>query len=328
MTIVYGNRVTRVVSSEVVSNCMGRRTCTRCIGSGDAGPCGWSVSKQKCVDGRPSNTVSNRLSCPTFLVERNRTANVVTVINEGTGFVSVNSTVTCQVDDVDHTASVQEGNRIFCDATRDPPKISFLSVTVDGVPLRFDNASNHYMVAEKPCVSQGYTCKSCLWKDERYMAAFTWCPAGCPSEDDREFKWSNVRRLSDFKQVKDVRIRIGGECARIDGFEPEYGPVVGTTAIKIRVHDHWLLSGGDKWPYTVNVNGRSCVVGPKNATGADGTIVCTVNGTTVNDSGPVEVTYYGWPEVVVRSNATFRFVEPAITTVWQICGNDAWRSEK
>lgn len=339
-------------------NCEAKFTCLDCVEL--APKCIWLMATQTCnratitadasTYSPPPLTAYGEESCPSFEVSFNKSADdfgtthhhvKVMVSNDPTrAFRTLlrRSAIKCYMNDVNVTGLVRD-DQIVCDIPEekfiDPAMsnspFSYVSVTMGGVTLAFNDRLDHYLDTHhfNGCVAQQVyndECVSCSWDNEdghRYYCR--WC-----SRNDQCTGMSqncDVRLLSNTtysEDTSDVEVRC--PVARIESIVPAYASWAGGTTVRVTVSNHKILS--ENCIVVVTISDSKCLLP---ATTKDGTgITCTIspagNGTRPAD-GPVRVTYVSRLDdrpkrnrVTVRSDKPFRFVEPEITGMRPTCG--------
>lgn len=219
--------------------CAERWTCTSCT-EGTTPSCSWSVAEQTCADSvaatelRSRLVVTDRSSCPKFSVENifsamadNKVTITVTVDDghEGRGFVDLldKSSVTCQLYNKTIKANV-DGDRISCTLTytksrynvkcRDfVPVVSHLLILFDDDKfLRFDNASDHYMIGY-PSDCPDIECLDCNRNNGTHRTYCTRCSNNnTTSVNTKPFHYCEVRKTSNFVKSNSDKTKIGDMC--------------------------------------------------------------------------------------------------------------------
>uniref|UniRef100_A0A2H8TZ48 Plexin-A3 n=1 Tax=Melanaphis sacchari TaxID=742174 RepID=A0A2H8TZ48_9HEMI len=295
----------------------------------------------------PTKPVLDAGSCPRFKVNyqkqttldtTNRTVNVK-VSNDPTGKFRVlleRGDVFCHLNEIKYPGKVESGGRqITCESDYSESvnsslsSIVYFATSVNNVTLAFDDKREHYLdftVPRNACVTENQLgpsdeCKVCLWDDHVYRYYCQWCPKSNPCTGS--YQQCDVRRLADPSRttpVKDVLV----QCpeVRIESIEPRYGSWAGGTTLRIVINNHRTLS--ENKVTVVKVANSRCLLP---TVSMDGTaVMCTIPPTnsSVLNQGPVEVTYRSevnklLPTFTLRSNQSFYFVEPVITSVWPSC---------
>lgn len=351
----------------VTANCVALETCTKCL---DAAPdCSWSLVRQSCNntvateqqlmenesdDGHhhpPSQAVVDIRSCPRLTVTNqkygtfystHRTVNVL-VANDPNGRLRellLRSNVTCHMNDMVYAGQVEDGGRkITCVSdltevvdTLESSTVYFV-VTMNGVPLSFENMLDHYLESFKSrdtCddeQSPSDECKLCLWQHDVYQYYCQWCPAS--NTCTGSYQHCDVRQLNapaSVVSLPDVVIRCPE--VKIESITPRYGSWAGGTTMRIVIKNHKILA--EKRVTVVKVADSRCLLPTVSMDGT--TIMCTIPPSNSSElkEGPVEVTYkseadledrpLSLPTYTLRSNQTFYFVEPVITSMTPACG--------
>ncbi|CAI6350940.1 unnamed protein product [Macrosiphum euphorbiae] len=296
----------------------------------------------------PTKPVREAGSCPrltvyyqkeTNLTKSNRTV-TVKVSNDPTGTLRVlleRGVVYCHLNEMKYPGKVESGGRqITCESNYlESVNSSLLSMvyfatSMNGVPLAFDDKSDHYLdftVPRNACVTQNQLgpsdeCKVCLWDDDVYRYYCQWCPKSNPCTGS--YQQCDVRRLDDLRhvaQVQDVLIKCPE--VRIESIYPLYGSWAGGTEIRIVISNHRTLS--ENKVTVIKVADSRCLLPTVSMDGKAVTCTISPTNTSVLNQGPVEVTYRSeenklLPTFTLRSNQSFYFVEPVITSVWPLCG--------
>lgn len=355
-------QTTVTIRPNVTADCVARDTCAECTAAAPA--CSWSLVRQSCNDTEatekqlvedpgddghhhpPTKAVSDPRSCPRFQVNYQKRTNLdttnrtvhVKVSNDPTGTFRAlleRGGVWCHLNEMKYDGKVESGGRqITCESDNLDSVNSSLSsmvyfaVSVNGVPLAFDDKSDHYLdftVPRNACVSDNHLgpsdeCKVCLWDDDVYRYYCQWCPKSNPCTGS--YQQCDVRRLADLRHVAPVQdVLVQCPAVRIESISPLYGSWAGGTTVRIVISNHRTLAE-DKVT-VIKVADSRCLLPT-----VDGTAVtCTISPTNTSTltQGPVEVTYMSeenklLPTFTVRSNQSFYFVEPVITSVWPTCG--------
>lgn len=296
----------------------------------------------------PTKAVREAGTCPRFTVNYQKETNLTTTNRTVTVKVSNDPTGTfrtllerggvyCHLNEMKYPGKVESGGRqITCESNylesvnSSLSSMVYFATSMNGVPLAFDDKSDHYLdftVPRNACVTENQLgpsdeCKVCLWDDDVYRYYCQWCPKNNPCTGS--YQKCDVRRLDDpghVASVKDVLI----QCpeVRIESISPRYGSWAGGTEIQIVISNHRTLAE-DKVT-VIKVADSRCLLP---TVSMDGTAVtCTISPTNTSalNQGPVEVTYKSeknklLPTFTLRSNQSFYFVEPVITSVWPLCG--------
>lgn len=217
--------------------CEERWTCTSCT-EGTTPSCSWSIAEQTCADSVAATELSrlevtDRSSCPKFSVENivsemanDKVTITVTVDDghDGGGFVDLlgNSYVKCHLNDRTITAKVN-GERISCTLSysksrynvmcRDfEPVVSHFLISFDGKFLRFDNASDHYVIGY-PRDCPGIKCLDCNRNNGTHRTYCTWCSKNnTKSVNTKPFHYCEVRKNSNFVKSNSDKTKIGDMC--------------------------------------------------------------------------------------------------------------------
>lgn len=357
-------QTTVTMRPNVTADCVARDTCAECTAAAPA--CSWSLVRQSCNDTAatekqlvedpgddghhhpPTKAVRDAGSCPRFKVNyqkqtklntTNRTVNVK-VSNDPTGTFRAlleRGGVWCHLNEMKYPGKVESGGRqITCESdylesvNSSLSSMVYFATSVNGVPLAFDDKSDHYLdftVPRNACVTEDQLgpsdeCKVCLWDDAVYRYYCQWCPKTNPCTGS--YQQCDVRRLADpghLAPLQDVLV----QCpeVRIESISPLYGSWAGGTTIRIVIKNHRTLS--ENKVTVIKVADSRCLLP---TVSRDGTAVkCTISPTNTStlNQGPVEVTYRSeedklLPTFTLRSNQSFYFVEPVITSVWPSCG--------
>lgn len=360
------------VDSKLRSNgthCTTHNSCTECTAA--APTCYWSFVKQTC---RETTTDTQRLtkwanstlavydtgSCPSFSVAYTRSATPtsmnhtirVNVTNDPSGTFAGrlgSSKIACQLEGIRMPGVMADG-QIVCEAAEsarpedasaapvDTSKsIKYFWVTMDGVPLQFDDSYDHYVSGyDSSCRDKHEAdkeCASCFWDDDRYRYFCRWC-----TRDNKctggQYQYCDVRNLTDFTYV-DVTENVRVRCpeVRINSIQPEYGPWTGGTTVRIAVRNHRIVS--ENRMIVVTVAGSRCLLPTASK---DDVISCTISPTNTSNlnDGPVEVVYVPKDgaggglmaqSITLQSDQSFYFVDPQITSVRPSCGPTAGGTE-
>lgn len=299
------------------------------------------------------------LSCPVYSVNYTKKTDIesvthtvkLNVSNDPTGAFAVllnRSSVTCELLEKSFPAAITaDGGQIACEirehttpenatdgaavSDRARPSVVYFAVIVDGVPLEFDNLTDHYMtVYHNSCDagqrSNAAECVNCVWEDdERRRYYCRWCPRNnvCTGL----YQHCDVRKPNNGSYVPDHAVdNVNVRCPaiRIDSISPVYGPWAGGTTMRIVVSNHRTIA--ENKLIKVTVAGYRCLLPTASADGT--TVECTISAVNSSrlDDGPVEVTYVSdhdksVPALTLRSDQTFYFVDPEITNVRPNCGN-------
>ncbi|XP_026806793.1 uncharacterized protein LOC113549607 isoform X2 [Rhopalosiphum maidis] len=333
---------------EMVSNntsCSNARTCTKCTINTQ---CQWSLEQQKCV--KKTNfsnlTVSTIRECPQFSVDKQFDYNsyslifgyidlkyIVKVSNDLVGFMNYLRTRNIYLQRTlyrekylikgitnDSLIFSLRTTAIFNKTFNIPLITDFIFIEFNGVMMRFDNVSDHYVTFyrhDKKCADdeKDKFCVICAWNYNGYSNYLKWCSKHNVCVGREQLYMKNI--TEDIIYVKSLIVKqqneeayVRNDCpeVKVTAVDPLSGPRNGGTTVTIRVRNHRILSEDTK--ILVMVAGMVCM-NPR--TLGSETITCTTSpwinvtgGPPI--SGPILVKYLSYEGgLTIESSQTFQY---------------------
>ncbi|XP_022170951.1 uncharacterized protein LOC111034181 [Myzus persicae] len=196
------------------------------------------------------------------------------------------------------------------------PSFTFFTfISFNGVMLRFDNISDHYVTfyKQKECANdeKHKACATCAWNDDGYLNYLRLCSSNLTCQVDRNLYMKNNGK----EQLNFQLAYLTNDCVEINvaAVDPLSGPETGGTTVMITVRNHRILA--ENRTVIVTIAGTMCL---NSRTSGLETITCTTSQSVGTPSGPILVEYSSTENVLkIESSQIFQFCPNPVLDVDQ-----------